>query len=72
MPKTIVCGTPPAAVHFGYAYGAPLGMRIMKTLVHFTQVKMTSSQELLFAKEKDVPIIDIRPPDEFLAAHIPG
>ncbi len=44
----------------------------MKTLVHFTQVKMTSSQELLFAKEKDVPIIDIRPPDEFLAAHIPG
>ena len=33
---------------------------------------MTSQHELLFAKEKCIPIIDIRPPEEFNAAHIPG
>lgn len=33
---------------------------------------MTSQHELLFAKEKGIPIIDIRPPEEFNAAHIPG
>ena len=39
---------------------------------HMSQVKMTSQHELLFAKEKGIPIIDIRPPDDFNAAHIPG
>ena len=33
---------------------------------------MVAGQELLFAKDKGVPVIDIRPPDEFNAAHIPG
>jgi hypothetical protein len=37
-----------------------------------SQVKMTSQHELLFAKEKGIPVIDIRPPEEFNAAHIPG
>ena len=36
------------------------------------QVKMTSQQEVLFAQEKDIPVIDIRPPEEFSAGHIPG
>ena len=33
---------------------------------------MLSQQELVFAQEKDIPIIDIRPPDEFKAGHIKG
>ena len=33
---------------------------------------MVAAQELLFAKDKGVPVIDIRPPVEFNAAHIPG
>ncbi|CAL5220199.1 g2172 [Coccomyxa viridis] len=44
----------------------------MREQLRARKVKMTSAQELLFAKEKGVPIIDIRPPDEFDAAHIPG
>lgn len=31
---------------------------------------MLSQQEVVFALEKDIPIIDIRPPDEFNAGHI--
>lgn len=42
-----------------------------KALGHL-QVKMTSQQEVLFAQEKGIPIIDIRPPEEYIAAHIPG
>ncbi len=33
---------------------------------------MLSQQELLFAQEKGIPVIDIRPPDEFKAGHIKG
>ena len=36
------------------------------------QVKMTSQQEVLFAQEKNIPVIDIRPPEEFSTGHIPG
>lgn len=37
-----------------------------------SQVQMLSQQELLFAQEKGIPVIDIRPPDEFKAGHIKG
>ena len=33
---------------------------------------MTSQQEVLFAQEKNIPVIDIRPPEEFSTGHIPG
>lgn len=36
------------------------------------QVKLLSQQELVFAQEKGVPVIDIRPPVEFEAGHIVG
>ena len=36
------------------------------------QVKLLSQQELLFAQEKGVPVIDIRPPVEFETGHIVG
>ncbi len=36
------------------------------------QVQMLSQQELVFALDKEIPIIDIRPPDEFKAGHIKG
>lgn len=33
---------------------------------------MISPQEIFFTKNKDVPIIDIRPPQSFEEAHIEG
>eukprot|EP00967_Tisochrysis_lutea_P010090 scaffold11667_cov21-Tisochrysis_lutea.AAC.1 len=35
-------------------------------------VKLLSAQELTFARERGVPIIDIRPPADYEQAHIPG
>ena len=33
---------------------------------------MVSQQEVMFAIDRDVPIIDIRPPADFEAGHIKG
>ncbi len=39
--------------------------------LHF-QVRMVSQQEVVFAVDREVPIIDIRPPADFDAGHIKG
>ena len=36
------------------------------------QVKLLSQQEVIFALDKEVPIIDIRPPEEYRIGHIVG
>ncbi|KAK9904100.1 hypothetical protein WJX75_004511 [Coccomyxa subellipsoidea] len=44
----------------------------MRDTLRSRKVQMLSQQELKFAQDKDIPIIDIRPPDEFKAGHIKG
>ncbi|CAL8470779.1 g10321 [Coccomyxa elongata] len=44
----------------------------MRDTLRSRKVQMLSQQELLFAQEKGIPVIDIRPPDEFKAGHIKG
>ncbi|KAK9804606.1 hypothetical protein WJX73_007261 [Symbiochloris irregularis] len=51
---------------------SPAAWKIVSQTLRDQKVRMMSPQELYFTINKEVPIIDIRPPSEFEDAHIDG
>ncbi|KAF5837554.1 Rhodanese-like domain-containing protein [Dunaliella salina] len=56
----------------GYSPTSVRGWAKIQSTLREANVKLLSAQELTFARERGVPIIDIRPPAEYEQAHIPG
>mmetsp|Transcript_13113 Transcript_13113/g.35704 ORF Transcript_13113/g.35704 Transcript_13113/m.35704 type:complete len:261 (-) Transcript_13113:477-1259(-) len=56
----------------GYSPTSIKGWNKIKSTLREANVKLLSAQELTFARERGVPIIDIRPPADYEQAHIPG
>ncbi len=51
---------------------SPAAWLLVRSQLQELGVKLISQQELLFAQEAGVPVIDIRPPPEWEAGHIEG
>lgn len=51
---------------------SPAAWLVVRSQLQELGVKLISQQELLFAQEAGVPVIDIRPPAEWEAGHIDG
>lgn len=55
-----------------YRPTSPAGWEIISTTIKSKGIKFISPQEVKFATEQDIPVVDVRPKSEYLKGHIAG